>query len=327
MLSTLQERCELFIQNRDAVKSAFGWENTYIYPICASIFTSKNMTVDAARMKTCLELLKEKTGIFSNFRGADRMATVSMLCVSENPERQMEQMLTVYDSLKEVFWGSEYLALTASAIAQLAEPAEYQQIAQKTREIYNRMKAAHPLLTSGEDSAFAALLAMSGLDEAHIAQEMERCYEVLKPHFFSGNAVQSLSHVLALGEGRAEDKCGKTLELFDLLKNRGYKYGKGYELPTLGALAILDASASTLVDEIIEIDDYLKAQKGFGAFGVGAKQRLMYAGILAMNGRIPETHTIQTAALNGIVSLIIAQHVAMCASMAAASAAASSSSS
>ena len=74
MTETLQKRCELFIQNRNAIKSAFGWESTYIYPICAEIFTANGVLADTAQMKNCFDLLKEKTTLFSNFR--DRKSVV-----------------------------------------------------------------------------------------------------------------------------------------------------------------------------------------------------------------------------------------------------------
>lgn len=247
------------------------------------------------------------------------MASVTFLSLSPDPEKYMAQMLAVYGELKGVFRGSPYLTVAAAAIAQLAEPQQYEQIAKHTRTIYNRMKNAHPFLTSQEDSAFAALLALSGLDDLHIEQEMARCYAILKPSFFSGNAVQSLSQVLALGEDPAEQKCRKSLDLFEYLKRRGYKYGTNYELATLGALALLDTDIDLLCGDIMETDNFLKKQKGFGVFGIGAKQRLMYAGMLTMNDYVPNVQTIQIAALNGIVSLIIAQQAALCASVTASS--------
>lgn len=326
MKESLQRRCELFINNRDAIKASFAWESTYIFPLCAGLCTSKNMRADTERMKACRDLLKQKTGVFSNFRGTAKLAILTMLSLSPSPERQLENMLAVYTSLKEVFWNSEYLVVASSAIAELAPPEQYVQITRRTREIYNRMKAAHPFLTSGEDSAFAALLALSGLDDVRIEQEMELCYSLLKPSFFSGNAVQSLSHVLALGEGDVQIRCGKALHLYRYLKERGYKYGTSYELSTLGALALLDVDMTMLAEEMMDVDNYLRHQRGFGAFGVGSRQRLMYAGILVLSEYVPGTQTIQTAALSGIVALVIAQQAAMCASIAATSAAASSAS-
>ena len=233
MRDTLQKRCDLFIENRDIIKSAFRWKSTYIYPLCASLYSSKGMRIDAGKLQECKGILEKKTGAFSNFRGVSKMATVTMLSLSSNPEGQMENMLFVYENLKEVFWGSQYLAVAAATIVQLAEPYQYKEIVQRTRDIYNRMKNSHPFLTNGEDSAFAALLAMTELDNAYLEQEMKRCYIILNSSFFSGNAVQSISQVLALGEESAEHKCAKALELFQYLKNHGYKYGTSHELATL----------------------------------------------------------------------------------------------
>lgn len=325
-MNTLQKRCELLVQNRTIIKDAFRWETAYMHPLCASLYAAKGRIADADAMKDCRDLLKQKNGVFSNFRGISKMATITLLSLSPNPEMKMERMVYIYGKLKEVFWGSEYLTVASATIADMAEPNEYDSIIQKTRVIYDRMKASHPFLTSREDSAFAALLALSGLDDVRIQQEMENCYNILKPSFFSGNAVQSLSHVLALGEGAAEKKCCKVMELFQYLKENGHKYGTGEELATLGVLALLETNMEKLGQEMIEADDYLKTQKGFGTFGIGPRQRMMYAGMMAMCEHIPEVQTMQMAALNGIVSLVIAEQAAICASMAVASAAAAASS-
>ena len=156
---SLQKRCDLFIHNRDTIKSAFGWESAYMYPLCANIYSSKGLQADAAQMKKSREILKKRTSLFSNFRGTSKMAIISMLSVSTFPEQQMEQMLLAYNALKSVFWGSEYLSVAAAVLAEMADPNQYGKIAQRTRAIYNRMKKRHPFLTSGEDSTLAALLA------------------------------------------------------------------------------------------------------------------------------------------------------------------------
>lgn len=325
MRENLQSRCTLFIENRDLIKSAFKWENGYIFPICASIYASKGMRVNVEKMLACREILRQKTGVFSYIRGTSKMATVSTLALSDNPGVQMDRIMTVYEHLKGVFTGSAYLPVAAAVIADLTEPHQYVEITQRTRMFYDRMKSAHPFLTGAEESTFAALLAMSELDMNHLEREMEQCYTILKPSFFSANAVQSLSQILALGAGDAKDKCAKTMEIFEYLKNRGCKYGTGYELSTLGVLALLDEEVSVLADDILSAENFLKQQKGFGAFGVGSKQRIMYAGMLTMCDCVGDTKTLQSAALNGVVSLVIAQQVAMCSSIAAASAVSSSS--
>lgn len=184
------------------------------------------------------------------------------------------------------------------------------------------MKAEHPFLTASEDSTFCALMALSEKSDDALIADTEACYRQLKPHFFSSNAVQSLSHVLALCDGIPEEKCSRTMELFNNLKSAGRKYGTEYELPTLGVLAMSGADLKAVAENIIEIDDWLSKQSGFGFFGsVTKKQRLMYAGILAQRDYINEG-AIQTAAVSGTIALIAAQAATCAAIMAGTSAAA-----
>ncbi|MDF3002734.1 MAG: hypothetical protein K0Q48_2853 [Bacillota bacterium] len=315
--------CELFIENKERIKLVFGWDGGLVHLACAGIYTAKDKRVDEGTLQFCKDLLNQKFGVFSNFRSTARSPIASMLAVSANPEQTLGHGLEVYELLKKDFWGSVYLPLAAMVIAQMIEQNEYGRVAARTRLLYERMKSAHPFLTSGEDSAFCALMALSNQSDDNLIRDVEVCYHTLKPYFFSGNAVQSLSHVLALCEGQTEEKCERTMTLFNKLKAVGYKYGTEYELPTLGVLAMTDGDSDEIIAKLIEIDGWLSAQKGFGFFsGVTGKQRLMYAGILAQKDFI-QNGAMQTAALNGTVSLLVAQQAAMCAAVAGSAAAAS----
>lgn len=329
MNEILTRRCDLFIRNRDKIKVNFGWENAYMYPLCASIFTEKGMEVDIDKLSRCRDLLKQKTGIFSNFRGISKLMISSFLALDEHPEQKIDHALRVYDLLKEEFYTSTYLPVAALMMTDFARPEDDERIARRGRQLYQMMKQEHPFLTSREDSIFSVLLALSDLSNEQIIAEMERCYKILKPEFFSGNAVQSLSHVLTLGEASATDKCRRTINLFEVLKNRGCRYGTSYELPALGVLALLDADIDTLANDIAEVNEFLRSQKGFGAFGIGAKQRLMYAGMLVGQEFIGNSGqpAMNMAAAGSAISLVIAQQAAMCAAIAASSSAASSASS
>lgn len=50
MREELYRLCSRFIENRDTVKNAFGWENTYMYPVSAAIFTDKRIVADANKL-------------------------------------------------------------------------------------------------------------------------------------------------------------------------------------------------------------------------------------------------------------------------------------
>ncbi|MDO5519934.1 MAG: DUF4003 family protein [bacterium] len=314
------------LRNRECIKNVFAWDGGAIHLACASIFTAKGQIAEEETLKKCRDLLKQKVGAFSEFRSTARTPIATMMAASDDPEQMLEKGLAVYQLLKKNFWSSTYLPLAAMSIAEMAEPEDYERISLRTRKLYDAMKAEHPWLTSGEDSAFCALMAVSEKSDDVLMRDVEDCYKILKGKFFSSNAVQSLSHVLALCDGSAERKCSQTIELFDLLKKLGYPYGTGYELPTLGILALSGAELNEIVGKMIENDEWLSKQKGFGFFsGITRKQRFMYAGMIAQKEYYKQ-ETMQTAVVNGTISMIVAQEAAMCAAVAASAAAANSSS-
>lgn len=318
--------CEQLIENRNRIKSVFSWDGQLLNLACATVFLIRRKTVDQSILENCKNMIKENVSIFSNFRGTAKSPIVAMLASTSNPEKTLENGLLVYELLKKDFWTSAYLPLAAMVIAQMAESSEYEKITSRTRSIYNLMKREHPFLTSSEDSAFCALMALSEKSDEMLIEDSEQCYQNLKTNFFSSNAVQSLSHVLALCDGLPEVKCAKTMELFEKLRAAGYKYGTDYELPTLGILAMSGGNLDDITGEIIDIDAWLSQQNGFGFFSsISRKQRLMYAGIIAQRDYLNE-ESMQTA-VNGTISLMVAQEAAMCAALAASAAASNAASS
>lgn len=322
MRTSLNALCRHFIENRDIIKETFFWESSYLYPVAAAVFTDKGKTADRERLEQCRDILKENTGVFSNFRSYIKLPMIAMMAVSGDPAGKLNKAMTVYGQLKQHFFSSSYLPLASMTISDFAHPSQYEAVARRTRHIYDLMKQEHPFLTSGEDSVFAALLALSDKSDEAIVRDAEQCYGILKSRFFSGNAVQSLSHVLSLCEGTAQGKCDRAMTLFDKLKARGYKYGTGYELATLGVLAMLPAELDTIADDTAQAADFLSGQKGYGFFGMTKQQRLMHAGMIVTGDHLGENASMQAAAVSSTISLIIAQQTAMCAAIAASTAAA-----
>jgi len=156
---------------------------------------------------------------------------------------------------------------------------------------------------------------------------IEECFSLLKGKFFSSNAVQSLSLALAIGDEPSNNKCDRALDIFNRLKERGCKYGTGVELATLGLLTLASDDVEKIVDEVVESDSYLKSVKGFGAFGTGRPQRLMYAGFLVANEYKKKGmgSVLNTSMISSITSMIIAEQVAVMAAITATAAGASAS--
>ncbi len=179
MRESLQRLCDSFIENRDIIKGAFRFENSAMYAVCANIFTARGQTADLDRLDMCKQLIKEKTGIFSNFRGVVRMPIICMLAAQDNPSSLMEETLSCYEELKGHFFSSSYLALVAFLMADLNDGNAADRAA-RGRAIYKRMSKEHPFLTSSEDSVFAVLLAYSEKSDDQLIEDMEKCYDLLR---------------------------------------------------------------------------------------------------------------------------------------------------
>lgn len=327
MREELKAACTEFIKDKEIAKEAFAWDSSYLHPICAGILADKQRSISSEELKKYKQLIKDKTDVFSSFRGYCIAPMACMLAVSGEADALLNNTLQVYEMLKRKYWSSQYLPLVAMIVVQMAESSNYEYIVEEAGKIYNLMKEVHPFLTSAEDGPFAAMLAFAEKSAEEMNDEVEKCYQLLKSKFWSGNAVQSLSQVLALGERTAEEKCEKLSALFDDLKERGYKYGTEYELATLGALSILPGDVKIMVEEVIQVTDYLENQKGYGFFGFGKRQRMMHAVMLVSSTYVEKdvSRVMNSAAVSGTIAMIAAQQAALCATIAATAAASSAS--
>ena len=323
MKDTLRDLCERFMEARDMIKHTFKWENSYLPPVCANLFCARNIRPEEDKLRACRDLINRNTGIFSSFRGSVRVPLACMLSMEPDPAGKFQQAQDLYQALKQYFFGSDYLALTAFLLTDYDCSEDR---LSRGKKIYRMMKEEHPFLTSSEDSVFAVLMAWSKQTDDTMIGDMEACYRILKERFHDSDCVQTMTHILAMEEGGAAEKCGEVFALYDAIGRNGGKYGKHYELATLAALAMLKADPDEVARSMMEVDGYLAAQKGYGFWGIDKKTRLMHAAMIVSDEFVPHD-TVERAALTGTISLIIAQQMALCAVMAssaAASAAASS---
>lgn len=306
MKALIQEKCVHFIQNRDIIKETFRMENGYLYPVCANLFLSRNVQANEEKLRQCREMIKMHTGVFSNFRGMIRLPLECLLSMEEKPEEKLQQMLALYDMLKKEFFTSQFLPLAAFLLTGLEHPEEK---VIRGKGLYQKMKKEHPFLTSSEDSVFAVMLACSEKTDDELMLDMEKCYTLVKQHFSSGNPVQTVSHVLALKEGMPEEKVSRMMEMYDAIRASGKKYGKYYELATLAAFSILEGNVQEMVMDLMDADDFLAQQKGYGFFSIDKKTRMMHAAMIVSNAYLGQS-PVNEASLASTMSMIIAQQVA-----------------
>lgn len=318
MTNETQKLCELFIENRDAFKNAFKWDSGLIHAVCACILAMEGVRADEERLLFCKELIKKKFGAFSSFKGNARTFVAAIISTVPDPDLALTRAAEVFKMLRsKKLSSSDYLTVASVFVAVEAEPYDYPRITNRTFELYRKIKDIHPFLTSYEDTAFSAILALSERTDAELISDMEECYRLLKPNFMSSNPVQSLSHLLSLWETSPADKCARVISLLDAFKSARRHYDSDYGLPTAGALAMAGGAPHEVVENVLSVDSWLSHQPGFGFWSSITKQnRLVFAGMLSENDYIHEKR-MKLAVISSALSIIIAQQQASSAAAAA----------
>lgn len=308
----LERKCKLLVNNHDAMRKTFRWDSEIMMLAGSSFFVGLNLEADTDRLKTCEEILKRKSGLFSSYRGNIKMPLLCKMVVAENPEQYFEDVDFIVQQMKALKWiETDYKVLAAMTLRDNLDMDDISNVIKKMVALYQGMKENHPWLTSGEDVPFAAILAVSGMDTKALMTEMENCYKELTKTFRDKNAVQSLSHILAIDPVDIQTKCQKVKAMFDILKENKHKYGTGSELTVLGTLSMLELSAEQAASEIMEADDYLKSQKGFGSFTMRDTVRRMYAALMVMDTHMPPASHSHESLVNSMLAIVIAMEVCM----------------
>ena len=331
MNSEFTKKLELLAANKKAIDKEFYFELGMSQVVAGLLFASAGKEADIERMKEARNILKKKAGVFSALRDATETVILARMAMEPDMEQYINDLIGVLELLtKGKVFEDSYMVLTAMIIVDRGRKADAEKIKATTDEIMHRMSKLHPILTSAEDLALAALLAMSGRDIDSVIDDMEESFRYTKKELkirADANSIQALSQILALTGGDMKAKCDKVAELFAAFKENGSKFGTYLEFPALGTLIDVDVPTEVLVGEIIEAADFLKKSKGFGGLSMDKKTRLMFAALLASevysNGRdtLEVVSTTNAVITNSAISMIIAEEVAimvivMCASTA-----------
>ena len=331
MNSELVRKLELLASNKQAIDKGFYFEMGMSQVVAGLLFASDGKEADIERMKEARNILKKKAGVFSAFRDAAELVILARMAMAPDMEKYIDDLIGVFNVLmKGKVFEDSYMVLTAMIIVDRGRKEDAETIKATTDEIMRRMSKLHPILTSSEDLALAALLAMSGRDIDAVINDMEESFVYTKKELkirADSNSIQALSQILALTEGDMKAKCDKVAELFAAFKEHGSKFGTYLEFPALGTLLDVEVPSEVLVQEIIDGADFLKQSKGFGGLSMDKKTRLMFAALLAgnaySNGRNSSDSIATNNAIitNNAIAMAIAEEVAimvimMCASTA-----------
>lgn len=303
--------CENFIENRDTIKKVFRGESVLIYPVASNAITTYGLKAEEDKLRECKKIIRKNAGTLSYLKGIVATPFAATLSLKEDPKAHFDKVAKIYAITKKQFSRSEYSALLAIMLADIVDESKVESVVARGKEIYSLMKEQHPFLTNDSDSVFAGLLALSEKNNRVLIDDMEKCYDLLKIKFSNKSSIHSVSHILALTEGPARQKVEHLIDLYDALKASGRKFGTYTELAILAAASILDDDVEKLRDTILQIDQNLSKQKGYGFFGLDKKTRLMHSAMLATD-LYDSAQNAQAVSTASAIAMAAAQQVAIC---------------
>lgn len=312
MKDVLKNKLDTFAENRSIISKGFLLQNDELSTAAALVFTNAGRRPDVERIKECRKMVREKTSFLSGFQGMVELILISKMSLQANPENYIDDVLEVYNRLKSSKIVDYYEDIMASmTLVESGRFAERESVIAKYKDIIKRMKKEHPIITDHSDYSFVMLLALNEKNVDTIIAEMEECFSYMRHNFTAGkDAVQGISEVFTLYDTDVKTKCDKAIEIYNLLKERGAKYGRNHEFASLAILTNVDADTNVLIEEIVEASEYLKQKKGFGNWAIGSSERLMFAAVATAGTYDTEINNLGNAAANTI-AVIVAEEIEM----------------
>ena len=276
MKKELRSKADLFLKNKKIFKNEVKFESESYYLLNSFLYIDANKEVDPNRLRGCNKIFKENTRLLSDLRIMSFLL-ITKMSLSKDPLKYLNNVKENYELVtNRRMFGSMYKILSALILCD-TKNVDFEKVHEREMNIYNLMKKKHPFLTGEEDLPFAILLALTNKNEKDIIKDMEECYDVLSKKFSYKNEVQTLSQILALYNINSSDKVNRVIEIYDLLIKNKKKINLNFGIPVLGTLLSINKDSKEIVDDIIEVDNYLGSKKGTGLWPYGKSTRLIFA--------------------------------------------------
>lgn len=311
MKQSLQERCEAQIRNETAMRRVTKIEHEAVLKLCAMMHVIAGREVNPEHMKECNSILKGRAGVFSNFRGTLQRVVVAKMAIVDDPEAFIDGVMDVYEKLKAGRkLPGEMLAMAATTIVENCPAEQRSEVVKKTRETYAKLKEKHPFLTDESDMSLIALMIMAGKNPKQAAEEAEGLFQTMKKDYkISSDVAQSVAMVLSLSDKPVLQKLEGFFSLYEACKNAKHATARDKAMVIYSAFADVDCDLNETVEVIGEVDDWLKGQKGYGAFSLGTSERRLFATSIVLENKRAVNSAASSSVTNAISQAIIEELV------------------
>ncbi|MDA5561471.1 DUF4003 family protein [Exiguobacterium sp. MMG028] len=270
-------RYERYVEALDAIKEATKWELTDDFRRLMAIhYAIHDTPFEASRFSNARDTLKQKTKMFSKFRGIQNLVWLSFLDAKyEDIGTAIDEALRLDTLLdRKHFRFSSLRPFLANQLINVGEP---ERRLDEATDLYQTFKQHHPWLTSEEDLLSALVLVQAFDDVIDLNERIEQHYSLLKDRLPKSNELQLVSHLLTFSESEPEEAVSRLLAWKSQLDDIQLSIRRE-QLPALALLSIVAGPNADAVHAIQEIVDAEKdKQRWFNTHSVLVALQLVAA--------------------------------------------------
>ncbi len=314
MNEQIKLKCDHFVENKNKIQNVFKLSNNMMMIATALVFGDKD--VDEEKLLASSKYIDKNTSVVSTFRSRSKSIVASKMSLQNDPEKFFDDVLEVYKIItKKSPTDTGALVQAAMIIVEAGKKDEAEKIYEKFSDLYKQMNKKHPIITSTDDITYGYLLCLTDKTVDKIIEEMECAYEYLNKEVklkVGKNEIQAISEVLTLTDGDMKEKCDKIVAIYNAFLDKDAKFANTHTASSmLGILIDLDMENDALVDEILEVEAYIKESKGFGKLSLSQKQRIIFATSLVAEYYSTGDDVAKIGAVSSVVSTVVVQEVAL----------------
>lgn len=250
-------RYERYVEALDAIKDATKWELTDDFRRLMAIhYAIHDTPFEASRFSNARDTLKQKTKMFSKFRGSQNLVWLSFLDAKyEDIGTAIDEALRLDTLLdRKHFRFSSLRPFLANQLINVEEP---ERRLNEATDLYQTFKQHHPWLTSEEDLLSALVLVQAFDDVIDLNERIEQHYSLLKDRLPKSNELQLVSHLLTFSESAPEEAVSRLLAWKSQLDEVQLSTRREH----LPALALLSIVAEPNADAVHAIQEIVDAEK------------------------------------------------------------------
>lgn len=295
-----------FIADFETAKRICRWDGDGAAATLAAVYIGNDMPTDISNLTRAQQTIKKNARYFSGIRsGYARNIALAAVASAEDQEQAVKEIAAIEAALKPGFFESYQWIICASLIYLYDRNSDHSEAVNRTRMIYKEIASNHPVIGGSKHVANCALLAMSGKEPIHAANDYEENYNELVKIYGRGSATLYAAAAMSLFGGGADIKAQKVAALHQNLKKLRFHFTTdGLEIIALIS-GLFGENPHAVLSNMTEVSRELSKVRGMGSWGVGDKVRNMLAATIVIDS-FTSDHQAAYFAKQAILNIICA---------------------